>query len=140
MLYYILLCLLTVHIKHSNYQTTTLLAYPPPLYTTTIDFEDQTRELNRMLEQELKLPVPSGNNHGHSFNGNNTSGGGNTSNVSGTGTNRNISSANNTNELDNNNTTSALDNHSFERIQNFEEAFNKIKAATGITDIEELVR
>jgi len=29
---------------------------------------------------------------------------------------------------------------SMERVQNFEEAFNKIKAATGITDIEELVR
>merc|ERR1711988_332440 len=29
---------------------------------------------------------------------------------------------------------------SMERVQNFEEAFNKIKAATGINDIEELVR
>ena len=29
---------------------------------------------------------------------------------------------------------------SVERVQNFEEAFNKIKAATGINDIEELVR
>merc|ERR1711934_1194912 len=29
---------------------------------------------------------------------------------------------------------------SMERVQNFEEAFNKIKAATGISDIEELVR
>jgi chromosome segregation ATPase len=29
---------------------------------------------------------------------------------------------------------------SMERVQNFEEAFGKIKAATGITDIEELVR
>lgn len=29
---------------------------------------------------------------------------------------------------------------SLERVQNFEEAFNKIKAATGISDIEELVR
>merc|ERR1712196_665048 len=28
---------------------------------------------------------------------------------------------------------------SLERVQNFEEAFNKIKAATGITDINELV-
>jgi hypothetical protein len=32
------------------------------------------------------------------------------------------------------------DSSTFERVQNFEEAFNKIKAATGITDIEELVR
>merc|ERR1719247_2776380 len=29
---------------------------------------------------------------------------------------------------------------SIEKVQNFEEAFNKIKAATGINDIEELVR
>ena len=29
---------------------------------------------------------------------------------------------------------------SVERIQNFEEAFNRIKAATGVNDIEELVR
>jgi coiled-coil domain-containing protein 63/114 len=29
---------------------------------------------------------------------------------------------------------------SLERIQNFEEAFNKIKSATGVTDIDELVR
>eukprot|EP01042_Synura_sphagnicola_P020081 gene20081-25465_t len=28
---------------------------------------------------------------------------------------------------------------SYERVQNFEDAFNKIKAATGITDIDELV-
>jgi hypothetical protein len=32
------------------------------------------------------------------------------------------------------------ENNAFERVQNFEEAFNKIKSATGITDIEELVR
>lgn len=29
---------------------------------------------------------------------------------------------------------------SVERVQSFEEAFQKIKAATGITDIQELVR
>ena len=29
---------------------------------------------------------------------------------------------------------------SLERIQNFEEAFNKIKSATGVTDIDELVK
>jgi coiled-coil domain-containing protein 63/114 len=32
------------------------------------------------------------------------------------------------------------DNKPFERVQNFEEAFNKIKSATGITDVEELVK
>jgi hypothetical protein len=33
-----------------------------------------------------------------------------------------------------------IEHKSFERVQNFEEAFNKIRTATGITDIEELVR
>jgi uncharacterized membrane protein YgaE (UPF0421/DUF939 family) len=33
-----------------------------------------------------------------------------------------------------------MENTALERVQNFEEAFNKIKSATGITDIEELVR
>jgi hypothetical protein len=37
-------------------------------------------------------------------------------------------------------TAARLESKSFERVQNFEEAFNKIKSATGITDIEELVR
>lgn len=39
-----------------------------------------------------------------------------------------------------NTSISRIENKSFERVQNFEEAFNKIIAATGITDIEELVR
>lgn len=39
-----------------------------------------------------------------------------------------------------NNGINRVENKSFERVQNFEEAFNKIIAATGITDIEELVR
>jgi hypothetical protein len=38
-----------------------------------------------------------------------------------------------------NSSVSRVDNKSFERAQNFEEAFNKIFSATGITDIEELV-
>jgi hypothetical protein len=38
-----------------------------------------------------------------------------------------------------NSSISRADNKSFERAQNFEEAFNKIFSATGITDIEELV-
>ena len=42
--------------------------------------------------------------------------------------------------MDLNGTTNTIDVHSVERIQNFEEAYNKIKSATGITDIEELVR
>ena len=42
--------------------------------------------------------------------------------------------------MDLNGTANTIDIHSVERIQNFEEAYNKIKAATGITDIEELVR
>lgn len=103
-------------------------------YFSIADFEDQTRELNRMLEQELKLPVPSSN--AQTKNSFSQSGAGTGTGLS---TNRNISSAHNTTG-DMDASTSALDNHSFERIQNFEEAFNKIRAATGITDIEELVR
>eukprot|EP00605_Chrysophyceae_sp_TOSAG23-4_P000435 GSChrysophyteH1.ASY1.ANO1.492.1 assembled CDS len=41
------------------------------------------------------------------------------------------------NELNN---TANSDANSIERVQNFEEAFNKIKQATGISDVEELVR
>eukprot|EP00606_Chrysophyceae_sp_TOSAG23-5_P001125 GSChrysophyteH2.ASY1.ANO1.158.1 assembled CDS len=38
------------------------------------------------------------------------------------------------------NSTQNHDANSIERVQNFEEAFNKIKQATGISDVEELVR
>ena len=45
----------------------------------------------------------------------------------------------NTSDLDNaDKNTHEIDFH--ERAQNFEEAFNKIKAATGITEVDELVR
>lgn len=97
------------------------------------EFDEQTKELTRMLEVELRLPTPSVQNRtATSTLGIN----GRTNSAPSMGGTAAIMDANNnaTNSL------TVLDNHSMERIQNFEEAFNKIKAATGITDIEELVR
>lgn len=97
------------------------------------EFDEQIKELTRMLDVELRLPTPTINSRtaaGSTFG----SGRVNTA-PSMTGNQSTIDpAANATNSL------TVLDNHSMERIQNFEEAFNKIKAATGITDIEELVR
>ena len=80
-----------------------------------------------MLDNELKLPTPQLNN---------TSGGGGSSMNKNTMKNMEMSNngdANGTNiDITANNTLTSLDSHSLERIQNFEEAFNKIKAATGI--------
>lgn len=91
------------------------------------DFEEQMLELGRMLENELKLPAPGGRigtastgGLGHSMSSDdmkNATKGGAWSSVG-------IGGA----------------SDAFERVQNFEEAFNKIKSATGISDIEELVR
>jgi len=83
------------------------------------EFEEQMLELGRMLENELKLPAP----------------GANRNNASGTikgfaadeGTGKGWHGGQG-------------DANSMERVQNFEEAFNKIKKATGISDVEELVR
>ena len=92
------------------------------------EFEEQIVELGRMLETELKLPATSrpGTN-------------------SGTG----MFTATLPNASDDDMKKSGTWNQnaekmdvlaSYERVQNFEEAFNKIKAATGITDIDELVK
>ncbi len=83
------------------------------------EFEEQMLELSRMLENELKLPAP--------------------------GAGRNASSTAKDFSVTNDNAASkgwasTQDANSMERVQNFEEAFNKIKKATGISDVEELVR
>lgn len=87
------------------------------------EFEEQMLELGRMLENELKLPAPGagrtrqadGKSMGSSTKGDSpTKGTWGTANMS-------------------------VDN-SFERVQNFEEAFDKIKMATGISDVEGLVK
>jgi chromosome segregation ATPase len=93
------------------------------------EFEEQMIELGRMLENELKLPsgrsptATFGRRTGDTMNSDDTGFKPGTA-KSGFGTG----------------TGGGSDGISFERIQNFEEAFSKIKAATGITDIEELVR
>ena len=99
------------------------------------DFEEQMIELGRLLENDLRLPTPGANTRkaltarfkpgktgeggvdagGDTLDGTRTGGFSKTKTLSG-------------------------DHSSLDRVQNFEEAFNKIKAATGITDIEELVR
>ncbi|GMH54021.1 hypothetical protein TL16_g01588 [Triparma laevis f. inornata] len=83
------------------------------------DFEEQMIELGRMLEQDFKLQSSKS-----------------TSALKSTGktptktTKKRVEA-----------TKEKIDAQmSMERVQNFEEAFNKIKAATGINDIEELVR
>ena len=93
------------------------------------EFEEQMIELGRMLDNELKLPAPGSNRPAT------TSGAGSPGKRSGTGDGmqRSKSSAWG-------GSAAAPDGGSFEIIQNFEEAFNKIRSATGITDIEELVR
>lgn len=86
------------------------------------EFEEQMMELGRMLENELKLPAPGANRLG-----------GSTSMKGFTG----IGDTNSSKGWSN---TANSDANSIERVQNFEEAFNKIKQATGISDVEELVR
>lgn len=95
------------------------------------EFEEQMVELGRMLDTELKLPAPGANRPNTTGMGN--TGGGRRS-ASGGDMNRGTWGSNS------NLSIGGSDGQPFERIQNFEEAFSKIKAATGITDIEELVK
>ena len=83
------------------------------------EFEEQMLELGRMLENELKLPAPGANRNGAS------------GTIKGFGDDEGTGKGWNGGQGDAN---------SMERVQNFEEAFNKIKKATGISDVEELVR
>jgi hypothetical protein len=94
------------------------------------EFEEQMVELGRMLDTELKLPAPGANRPnttGMGSTGGRRSASGGDMNRGAWGSSSNLS-------------IGGSDGQPFERIQNFEEAFNKIKAATGITDIEELVK
>jgi len=94
------------------------------------EFEEQMVELGRMLDNELKLPAPGGR--------------------PGTNSNRSMTMTASTGSLSGHTAdtmkmkSTSHDRQdvlaSLERIQNFEEAFNKIKSATGVTDIDELVR
>mmetsp|Transcript_2733 Transcript_2733/g.5619 ORF Transcript_2733/g.5619 Transcript_2733/m.5619 type:complete len:535 (-) Transcript_2733:51-1655(-) len=83
------------------------------------DFEEQMIELGRMLEEEFKLTSSKS-----------TSALGKTS----------MQTKKKTKAKSEVTKERAEAQSAQERVQNFEEAFQKIKAATGITDIEELVR
>ena len=111
------------------------------------EFEEQMVELTRMLESELRLPNPgamttrlmASSSNGYMAGTDQTGKGettyspskGGSPGARGTGSKGATWSATN---------AAHVQSKSFERVQNFEEAFNKIKSATGITDIEELVR
>jgi hypothetical protein len=88
------------------------------------EFEEQMMELGRMLDSELRLPDPSGNTSTHGARG---------------GTARQqaegAAASKYGKTLEKGDVLASM-----ERVQNFEEAFNKIKAATGIADVEHLVR
>ena len=92
------------------------------------EFEEQMGELGRLLETELRLPTPARISTGTKVReALDVTGGARDEDM--------IASKGSTWSQD------KVDAHtSYERVQNFEDAFNKIKAATGITDIEELVR
>lgn len=95
------------------------------------DFEEQMVELGRMLEAELRLPTPG-----------TTTRRGTARQMPGAG-DSSTNSADTLGFSKSKGTASSKmpgDHSHIDRVQNFEEAFNKIKAATGITDIEELVR
>ena len=90
------------------------------------EFEEQMLELGRLLETDLALPAAGGRTGG--FAGFKT-----------------LQESFKNRGADMNKSTKSLmagtdfDHTTMERVQNFEEAFNKIKSATGITNIDELV-
>jgi DNA repair exonuclease SbcCD ATPase subunit len=95
------------------------------------EFQEQMVELGRMLDNELRLPVPGANRPA-------------SRDVRSSGMNAS-GSLGQSGKLDGSEKTGKHGDRtdvlaSMERIQNFEEAFNKIRAATGISDIEELVK
>ena len=93
------------------------------------EFEEQMVELGRMLETELKLP---GQGRPQSRAA---------SALKASQTAANVQPSEDMNKTGWSQNAEKMDVlASYERVQNFEEAFNKIKAATGITDIDELVR
>jgi coiled-coil domain-containing protein 63/114 len=115
------------------------------------EFDEQMQTLGRLLDTELQLPAPgaglltrakslSGIAAGASSKGG--TGGFSPSKSGGGGTMRTTSRGGDGADLDKSmdgtGKPAEIDFH--ERAQNFEEAFNKIKAATGITEVDELVR
>jgi hypothetical protein len=105
------------------------------------DFEEQMIELGRMLENDLRLPTPSATNRFGSSGGGLASSkrfGSTGSLLAGSTTEEDMGGSRGMSRsklMSGSKSTSAM-----ERVQNFEEAFEKIKASTGINDIEELVR
>ena len=94
------------------------------------EFEEQMNELDRMLNTELKLP--DGNDNNNSLR---SSRGGSNINSSFKRDQDSKDTAKYSKNIEKGDVLASM-----ERVQNFEEAFNKIKSATGISDIEELVR
>uniref|UniRef100_A0A7S0XDM7 ODAD1 central coiled coil region domain-containing protein n=1 Tax=Chromulina nebulosa TaxID=96789 RepID=A0A7S0XDM7_9STRA len=96
------------------------------------DFEEQMVELSRLLDTELALPPP--NRIKNTLKSKST-----------TDINRNDTSKLNSSMMSS--STTNLDQSvvivdtigTIERVQNFEEAFNKIKESTGISDVDDLV-
>eukprot|EP01035_Chromulina_nebulosa_P020046 gene20046-26026_t len=96
------------------------------------DFEEQMVELSRLLDTELALPPP--NRIKNTLKSKST-----------TDINRNETSKLNSSMMSS--STTNLDQSlvivdtigTIERVQNFEEAFNKIKESTGISDVDDLV-
>lgn len=84
------------------------------------EFEEQMIELSRMLETDLRLPTPMRMQRKPTTSPTKKD---DDKGKSGTWTHEKLDVL-----------------ASYERVQNFEEAFNKIKAATGITNIDELVK
>lgn len=98
------------------------------------EFENQMVELGRMLDTELRLPSPARQTQRgpESLEG--------TEDIS-SPDRRSLKSAGGLNQTGGTASSEKMEVvNSYERVQNFEEAFNKIKAATGIMDIDELVR
>ena len=91
------------------------------------EFEEQMIELGRLLDTELALPPMTRNTKSSQ------------SKLNMSVSERNFGkTASTLNLLDGQEIV--IDSTQLERVQNFEEAFNKIKQSTGITDVEELVR
>ncbi|CAM9214557.1 unnamed protein product, partial [Ectocarpus fasciculatus] len=98
------------------------------------EFENQMVELGRMLDTELRLPSPSRQTQrspDRTMEG---------TEEMGSPDRRSLRSSGGFNQTGGTTAEKVEVVNSYERVQNFEEAFNKIKAATGITDIDELVR
>eukprot|EP00428_Durinskia_dybowskii_P078286 CAMPEP_0170356416 /NCGR_PEP_ID=MMETSP0117_2-20130122/1162_1 /TAXON_ID=400756 /ORGANISM="Durinskia baltica, Strain CSIRO CS-38" /LENGTH=629 /DNA_ID=CAMNT_0010610515 /DNA_START=40 /DNA_END=1929 /DNA_ORIENTATION=- len=104
------------------------------------EFDEQMATLGRLLDTELQLPAPGSGllTRAKSLSGlaaSSPSGRGGTMRSS-----MSRGTLGNSKDLDAEGEKGPLEIDFHERAQNFEEAFNKIKAATGITEVDELVR